>query len=96
MKDAIKREDQQLIYLKWLDAHSAGGWYTPEDLQKFLDDEYCIIENVGWLFYEDDKEICLCARRIAWDRKALPKEHEFGNLQKIPKGWILERKVLNG
>ena len=94
MKKAIKRKDQKLIYIKWLDAHSSGGWHTPESLQDFLDKEECVVENVGWVFYEDKKEICMCARRIAWDRDTTPKESEFGMLQKIPKSWIIDRKIL--
>ena len=94
-KIAIKREDQKLIYLKWHDAHASGGWYTPKATTEFLNSEICIIEQVGWVLYEDKKEIVLCARRLAWDKKTIPDEHEFGMLQKIPIGWILKRKILD-
>ena len=94
MKKSIKRENQILIYIKWHDAHSSSGWHTPGDTNKFLNDDTCVVEQVGWIIHEDDKEIVLCARRIGWDRKAIPTESEFGMLQKIPIGWILERKIL--
>jgi hypothetical protein len=93
-KKAIEREDQVLTYLKWLDAHSSSDWHSSEDVNKFLNDEDCIIEQIGWVIYEDKKEIVLCARRLAWDRKSVPHESESGMLQKIPIGWILERKIL--
>ena len=94
MKKAIKRKDQILIYIKWHDAHSSSGWHTPESMNEFLNSEDCIVEQVGWIIYEDKKEICLCARRIAWNREVVPDESEFGMLQKIPINWILERKIL--
>ena len=94
MKKAIKRENQILVYFKWLDAHASAGWHTPEETAKFLNDEDCIVEQIGWIIYEDKKEIVLCARRLAWDRGSIPHESESGMLQKIPIGWILERKIL--
>jgi hypothetical protein len=90
----IKKENQELIYLKWLDAHSDGGWHSPEEVDNFLNKDDCICENVGWILYEDDKVITLCARRIAWKEVATEKDHIFGMLQKIPIAWIVERKIL--
>ena len=94
MKKTIEHENQILIYIRWHDAHSSSGWHTPKETTDFLNDKICIIEQVGWILHEDDKEIILSARRLGWDRKSTPYESEFGMLQKIPIGWILERKIL--
>ena len=92
-KKPIDKGEQRLIYLKWLDAYSDGGWKTPQQVCEFINHEDCICENVGWLVYEDENTIVISARRLCWSD---PKEetYEFGLFQKIPKPWIKHRKYL--
>lgn len=95
MKQHIPVKSQKLIYLKWHDAHSAGGWYSGHDLNKVINDDKCLVEEIGWIVYEDKKELVMCARRLAWkshDPDSITKE--FGLIQKIPKTWIIDRQEI--
>lgn len=96
MKQVIPIKDQKLIYLKWQDAHSQGGWHTKNELNKFINEDMCLCEEVGWVIYEDKDVICLAARRLAWRQKDFEGEKsECGLLQRIPKAWIIGRKVVS-
>lgn len=95
MTELIRREDQKIEYIQWLDAHSNGGWYKEQDLINFINHEDCIVEDIGWIVAEDDKVICLCARRTLWtEKKEKDNEYQYGSLHKIPKSWIKKRKIL--
>lgn len=94
MKKAIDRKKQKIIYIKWHDAFSDGGWKTPEQVSTLINSEYCLCENIGWLIFEDAKEICISSRRLAWETKPEEATFEYGLFQKIPKTWIVKRKYL--
>jgi hypothetical protein len=94
MKKPIKRKKQKLIYIKWHDAYSSHHWHTSDELDEFLNKGYCICENVGWLIYEDKKDLILYSRRTAWEGKVNLDDHQVGLLQKIPKTWVLEQRIL--
>jgi hypothetical protein len=94
-KPLIEKAKQRLLYLQWQDAHATGGWYTPDELQKEIDETICVIEQVGWVVFEDMQEIHLCGRRLNWDRKCPGKSHEYGSYQRIPKAWILKKLDLS-
>jgi len=91
MKQIIPKEKQKLIYIKWQDAHANGGWFNLEQLQKLVDIDMWIVEEVGWIIYEDEKEIHLVSRRGIWK---VDQAAEYGMYQRIPKGWILKRKLV--
>lgn len=91
-KQIFKKEDQKLFYIKWHDAYDSNGWFDEDQLNKELNNDFYIIEEVGWIVYEDDKEMCLVSRRGLWGSE---RAGEYGLIQRIPKGWILERKEIN-
>ena len=94
-KRMVGYEKQKLVYIKWLDAHSTGGWHSADGISEFINSEDCVCENVGWLLHEDSRNITLCCRRITWTLAApKPADDSYGMLQKIPKTWIVERRVL--
>ena len=92
MKKPIKLKKQKLIYIKWHDAFSDNGWKTADQVKEFIDIEYCLCENVGWLIFEDKRELVLSSRRLNW--KDIKDTYELGLFQKIPKPWVTERKYL--
>ncbi len=95
MKEFIPIKDQKLIYLKWHDAHSAGGWHTKEQLQKLINEDICMCEEVGWVVYEDKDELVMCSRRLSWkDHDPEFSTAEFGLIQKIPKTWVKDRQSI--
>lgn len=80
----------KLIYIKWTDACSSPSWFTKEDALKWARSKDWIVENIGWLMEETDKYILICARRS----DDVENRGEYGLLQKIPKTWIIKRKIL--
>lgn len=94
----VEKKNQKLVYLQWQDAHANGGWFTHDGLCKAINNDAFICEEVGWIVYEDYKEIHLCGRRGLWGKKVLDSEtmlHEYGMYQRIPKTWIMKRKVIS-
>jgi len=91
MKKLIPKEQQQLVYVKWQDAHSQGGWLSVEELQSKIAKDMWICEEVGWIVYEDKKEIHLVSRRGLWKES---NASEYGMYQRIPKAWIIKRKLV--
>ena len=90
-REMIPKESQFLVYLKWQDAHGNAGWFTKEDLEVEINEKMCIIEEVGWVVYEDTHEIHLVGRRNTWEEEGVS---EYGSYQRIPKAWILKKKIL--
>ena len=91
MKQLIPKDKQKLVYIKWQDAHSQGAWLTAEQLEAEIGHESWIAEEVGWIVYEDEKEIHLVCRRGLWSKADTS---EYGMYQRIPKAWILKRKLV--
>ena len=91
----IEHHKQELIYLKWLDAYEDGDWKSKQQIEDLIKGEDCICEDAGWVLYEDEKVLCLCSRRLTWtDVEPKDNEDKYGLIQKIPKTWIVERKLL--
>jgi hypothetical protein len=72
----------KIIYLRWLDSATGEGWQNKPNGKSGLDH----IESVGYLIYEDKKEI-----RIASSFDEC--KHYLGVLA-IPKSVILERRKI--
>lgn len=95
MKEMIPTEKQKLIYLKWEDAHSSSGWHTKEQLNKLINYDRCMCEEIGWIVYEDKSVLILSARRMCWkDPDPTAQTAEFGLIQRIPKSWVRDRKEI--
>lgn len=90
----IDKNKQQLVYLKWQDAHANGSWFSIEKLEEAISRDAFICEEIGWIVYEDKKEIHLCSRRGTWDKNKTSCISEYGMYQRIPKTWILKRRVV--
>lgn len=82
----------KLLYIKWLDAHSNSGWKTEKELKEFAEGENCVCEEVGWLYKETKKYIVLVGRKLCWTTEE--NDMQYGLLQKIPKPWIIKRRIL--
>ena len=92
MKELIPKENQQLWYLNWQDAHSSGGWMSENELKEEVNREVCNVEDVGWIVYEDDKEIHLVSRVCRWVKSD---GSEYGMYQRIPVAWVIKRKLIS-
>jgi len=77
----------RLIYLKWQDACSNAGWFSKKETNDWIKEASEIVEQVGWLYKEDKKQIILASRLDGQKDE----EQGLGGLQKIPKTWILKR-----
>lgn len=93
MKKLIPEDKQKLVYVQWQDAHANASWFTKEELEVEVNRQMCICEDVGWVVYEDKSEIHLVARRLAW-KKGPKGPSSYSSYQRIPKAWILKKKVI--
>ena len=94
MNKLLSFKKQKLIYLKWQDAHSNASWFSEKELEKKINEQAFICEQVGWIIYEDEKEIHLISRRATWDKSSDTEIDEYGMYQRIPQTWILKRKEI--
>lgn len=86
----IKKDKVYLV--EWHDAHANSGWFSDDQVQKFIDEEKCIVQEVGWILSETKDEIVMAARKIKWaENKDVC---EWGMLQKIPKAWIRKKIIM--
>lgn len=79
-----------LIYLEWEDAMSRSSWIDDSDLEAWSKDGFYVCQ-VGWVLKETSKFIMLASRRnpeSEWGQT------QWGNIQRIPKTWIRNRRKL--
>ena len=91
MRQMISKDKQKLIYIRWQDASHVASWMTPDQLENSINREMLIIEQIGWIVYEDKKEIHIVSRRCL---DSIVGSVEYGMYQRIPKAWILKKKVM--
>ena len=72
--------------ITWVDAESWGSWHDDNDIKMRIDSETYWIEMSGWILFEDKKFIILSTKR---SRDGL-----WGNIYKIPKAWVIKKKVI--
>ena len=90
----MKKVDKKKIYfIEWHDAHADGGWHSPGEVDKFINKEQCICQEVGWLLSETKDEIVMASRTLRWT-KSTDGTPEWGLLQKIPKAWIKKKLLI--
>jgi len=77
-----------LIYIEWVDAATNSGWFTHEETREWINKDNWLVRQVGWILEENEKHIIL-AGRIEIDDTSL-----LGQLCKIPKPWIVRRKII--
>ena len=88
----MKVDRERIWLIEWHDAHSGNGWFSDEQVKKFIDRERCICYSVGWILSESKKEIVVAERKLKWREDE--GDHEWGMLQKIPKAWIRKKVLL--
>ena len=76
----------KLVYIKWQDASGSDRWFTPKEAKKWFEAENFIVEQVGWVYEDNNKYIGIVGRKI---------DTKVGMLQKIPKTWIIKRVYLD-
>lgn len=77
------------VYLQWLDAVSYDTeWKTIDQAVKFCKESKWLIEELGFIIYEDDNEIGLVTMQSP---ENMSLTHTVKGIQKIPKTWIKKR-----
>lgn len=82
----------KLIYLEWADAHYNNGWKSVSESLEWCKSSDWIIKEAGWLVKENNKYLVFAT---ALKPENEYEEAQFLNLHKIPKTWILKRKIIN-
>ena len=90
MKKLIPKDKQKLVYIRWQDAHTLGGWQTEEEITEAVNHSIFIIESIGWIIYEDEKEIHIASKRGLWNQYD---SNQYGSYTRIPKAWIMQMEV---
>jgi hypothetical protein len=80
----------KVTYIKWCDATSnENAWRTLDEALDWADNENWEVENIGWILKETREYILLATKR---SKETEDLDSQYGNLFKIPKTWIRERK----
>ena len=85
-----KRTKYKVVYVEWDDAISAPtGWV--DDIDDWIKTSQYIISEVGFLLKEDKKAIYLAGFWKPEDKMTIER---FGNVRRIPRGWIKKKVIL--
>lgn len=85
----IKCDRSKIWFVEWHDAHTHSGWHSDQDVEAFIKEEKCIIQEVGWIVAENKDEIVMSSSRAKFSESQ--DVSEWGTLQKIPKAWIKKK-----
>jgi hypothetical protein len=80
----------EAVYIKWVDTvgDPENGWKDAEQTNEFFGRDDNVVEEVGFVWYEDDDYVNLCG---GW----MPGEAPLTKHRtKIPKKWVILRKNL--
>ena len=80
--------------IEWHDAHSASGWHSKAEIEKFIKQDRCICLTVGWILSETKDEIVVASRKLKWAIEG--ETTEWAVLHKIPKAWVRKKVLLKG
>jgi len=72
-----------LCRIMWKDAQSDSEWSSIEKIKIWAQKD-CVINDIGWLVYEDKNHIVICSQ--------IGEDGELGNRTKIPVGWVLKKE----
>lgn len=90
---ALNPQEKQAIYIEWCDStHDAGDWKTAEECEEWARNSLWTVRQVGFIIEENDSYLVLAARVGCEGDESI--EPVYGQLQKIPKTWILKRIIL--
>lgn len=81
----------KLVYLEWADAVGNAQWFHRGEAIQWAATSEWHIREVGWIIHEDDESITFASSwKVADDYTG----EQFGQLHKIPKTWIRNRKAI--
>ncbi len=84
-------QSHPLVYIKWTDAiGKPESWETLDDALEWGDKDYWHVETVGWILKETKEYILMASKRGL----QVGEDTHYGQLFKLPKPWILERREL--
>lgn len=76
------------VIVIWRDITTKNGWNEQEEIDAYImDEKENIVYQVGFLYEEDDQQICLLNSYFYG-------QDLLGDLTKIPKGCVIEIKKL--
>lgn len=82
----------RLIYIEWGDAVSAPSkWMPEEEMDEWMESGGWLVKHVGFLIKETKDYLVLSAMRVDESKYS---QGFFGHVHKVPKKWILKRKLL--
>lgn len=89
----MMKKKPKLVYIEWADAVANAIWMLDSEAENWADKgSDWIVKECGFIVKETKEYICLAGRYKPEDNNT---DAQFGNLQKIPKTWILKRKTIN-
>lgn len=92
IKNAMEAKEDVLLYIEWCDAVANPNWFTEDEVIEWCNTgSEWVIRQCGLLVKETPKYICLASRLKEEDGNT---EKQYGGIQKIPKTWILKRKIM--
>jgi hypothetical protein len=76
------------VIVTWRDITTKNGWNDQDEIDSYIMDlDESIVHQVGFLYEEDDQQICLLNSYFSG-------QDLLGDLTKIPKGCVIEIKKL--
>ena len=75
----------EIIFIEWYDASAKADWADMTDVMEWSKEDF-IVREVGWIIYESKNWIIISSQ--------LADDNFVGNRTKIPKKWIISRKII--
>jgi hypothetical protein len=76
------------VIVTWRDITTKNGWNDQDEIDSYIMDvDENIVHQVGFLYEEDDQQICLLNSYFSG-------QDLLGDLTKIPKGCVITKKEL--
>lgn len=75
-----------LVYVEWIDIVATdGGWHSTDELEDWIQNEECVVRQVGFLYRQTDDYIVLVDSYFD--------EYNVGYAVKIPMGCVKKMKL---
>lgn len=83
----------KIVSLEWKDAFCNGSWFDKEELAKMVENKELWCYTTGFLIKNTPKELIICSNWVPENKDHFVIE-KFSNIQKIPKTWIRNYRVI--
>ena len=83
----------KIVKFEWKDAFCNTGWFDKEELKKVVEDKDLWCWTIGMLLKKTPKEIIICSNWVPENKNHFVNE-KYSNIQKIPRTWIRNYKVI--